>query len=138
MRGNNKILTVSRDQGLVNFLKMELNGECEVITTSHTGWELKNILEQEQPGFIILDIIMPSLEGIETCLQLRQWTQTPMMMLTTWGAGGNKVRGLNLSSDTYLTEPFGGDTLKLRIEETRAQSEAALAGTIYDVYSRRN
>jgi DNA-binding response OmpR family regulator len=76
------------------------------------------VLDAEQPEFIILDIIMPSLDGIGTCLQLRQWTQAPIMMLSTWGTDSGTVRGLNLGSDGYLSEAFGPDVLKQRIAET--------------------
>ena len=119
-----KVLAISRDPVLVNFLQRELNdGEYEIVSTQHTGVQLKNILDTERPGFIILDIVMPSLDGIGICLQLRQWTQTPVMMLSTWDTGNGKVRGLNLSSDSYLTEPFGKDTLKKRIKDTLKRND---------------
>jgi DNA-binding response OmpR family regulator len=114
-----KILSVSRDPVLVSFLQRELsNGEYETVNTQHTGIYLKEVLETEQPEFIILDIVMPTLDGIGTCLQLRQWTKTPIMMLSSWGAGSGKVKGLNLGSEGYLSEQFGIDILKERIEET--------------------
>ncbi len=114
-----KILTISTDQVLVNFLQQELNGgEYEIISTRHTGIDLKDVIDSEDPEFIILDIMMPTLDGIGTCLQLRQWTQLPVMMLSTWGTGDGTVRGLNLGSNNYLTEPFGVEVLKTRIEET--------------------
>jgi DNA-binding response OmpR family regulator len=119
MIAKTKILSISRDPVLVSFLQRELNGdEYEVINTQHSGVYLKEVLDAEQPDFIILDIIMPSLDGIGICLQLRQWTQRPIMMLSTWGAGSGKVKGLNLGSEGYLSEQFGADTLKKRIEET--------------------
>ena len=120
-----KILTVSRDPVLVSFLQRELTGdEYEVINTQHTGVYLKEVLDAERPDFIILDIIMPSLDGIGICLQLRQWTQTPIMMLSTWGAGSGTVKGLSLGSEGYLSEPFGTATLKKRIEETLKRKTA--------------
>jgi DNA-binding response OmpR family regulator len=119
-----KVLAISRDQVLVHFLQQELSdGDYEIVNTQHTGIQLKNILDTERPGFIILDIVMPSLDGIGICLQLRQWTQTPVMMLSTWNTGNGTVRGLNLSSDSYLTEPFGRDTLKKRIKETLKRND---------------
>jgi DNA-binding response OmpR family regulator len=120
-----KILTISRDPVLVSFLQRELNNdEYEAVNTQQTGIYLKEVLEAEQPEFIILDIVMPTLDGIGTCLQLRQWTQTPIMMLSTWGTDGSKVKGLNLGSEGYLSEQFGTDILKKRIEETLARRNA--------------
>jgi DNA-binding response OmpR family regulator len=114
-----KILTVSRDTSLVTILQKEFNdGNYEIINTERCGVYLRDVLRAENPAFIILDIIMPSLDGIGTCLQIRQWTQTPIMMLSTWDTCDCKVRGLNLGSDSYLTEPFGMDVLKTRIQDT--------------------
>lgn len=119
-----KVLTVSRDPVLVSFLQQELNdGEYEIVNTQHCGIQLKDIIEAERPEFIILDIIMPALDGISTCLQLRQWTGAPIMMLSTWGASSGTVRGLNLGSEDYLTPPFGSVTLKKRIKETLKRNE---------------
>ena len=114
-----KILTVSSDNSLVTLLQKELNdGNYEIINTERSGVYLRDVLRAENPAFIILDIIMPSLDGIGTCLQIRQWTQTPIMMLSTWDTPQSTVRGLNLGSDSYLTEPFGMDILKSRIMNT--------------------
>jgi len=119
MISKTKILSVSRDPVLVSFLQRHLNSsEYEVINSQHTGIYLKDVLDSEQPDFIILDIIMPSLDGIGICLQLRQWTQAPIMMLSTWGAGSGNVKALNLGSEGYLSEQFGPEVLKARVEET--------------------
>ncbi len=119
MRSKTKILAVSRDQSLVNLLRRGFSdSNYEIVSTEYTNIQLKNILEAERPEFIILDIVMPSLDGIGTCLQLRQWTQSPIMMLSTWHTSNDTVRGLNLGCDDYLTEPFGMATLKRRIEDT--------------------
>lgn len=124
MLGKTKVLAISRDTALVDFLRHELcSDDYEIVTTQHTGVQLKSVIDSERPGFIILDIVMPTLEGIGICLQLRQWTQTPVMMLSTWDTGNGTVRGLNLSSDSYLTEPFGGSILKKRIKETLKRNE---------------
>ncbi|MCK4273338.1 MAG: response regulator transcription factor [Dehalococcoidales bacterium] len=127
MLAKTKILTITTDPVLMNFLQQELNdGEYEIISTRHTGIQLRDAIDSEDPEFIILDIMMPTLDGIGTCLQLRQWTQLPILMLSTWGTGDNTVRGLNLGSDSYLTEPFGVDVLKTRIEETLKRNAATV------------
>jgi two-component system alkaline phosphatase synthesis response regulator PhoP len=124
MIAKTKILTISRDPVLVSFVQRELrDDDYEIINTQHDGLQLRNIIAAEQPGFIILDIVMPSLDGIGTCLQLRQWTQAPVIMLTTWDTGNGEVRGLNLSSDGYLTKPFAGSALKKRIRDTLKRKE---------------
>ena len=125
MGAKTKILTVTRDAGMVALLQKELNdGTFEIINTECSGVYLRDVIRAENPNFIILDIIMPSLDGIGACLQIRQWTQIPIMMLSTWDTQGSTVRGLNLGSDTYLTEPFGMDILKKKIKETLDRTTA--------------
>ena len=120
-----KILAIGNDPELLGLLQQKLNSDgYEVVSTQETGTGLRDELHQEQPDFIILDIMMPALDGIEMCLQLRQWTSLPIMMLTTWGTPEGTVRGLNLCSDSYLTEPFGIDILKTRINETLERNAA--------------
>jgi DNA-binding response OmpR family regulator len=117
-RKKKKILSVTRDPVLISFLQKELKGEAyEVINTKHTDSHVKEILDVENPELVIIDVDMPTLDGIGTCLQVRQWTQSPIMMLSTWNTGDNTVRGLNLGADNYLTEPFGPGELRKRIVE---------------------
>jgi len=124
MLAKTKVLAISRDNVLLNFLRRELGGdEYEVVATQHSGVQLKGVIDSERPGFIILDIVMPALDGVGVCLQLRQWTQTPVLMLTTWNTGNGMVRGLNLSNESYLTEPFSANILKKRIKETLKRNE---------------
>ncbi len=84
------------------------------------------MLDNELADLVIVDIIMPSLDGIRECLYIRQWSQVPIMMLSTWGTGGNRVRGLDLGADSYLTEPFGVDELMVRTKEALQQNFAAI------------
>jgi len=139
MLSKTKILTVSSDPVLVNFLQQNLaDGEYEIINTRHTDIRLKDVISSEQPEFIILDIMMPTLDGIGICLQLRQWTQLPVMMLSTWGTGDGSVRGLNLGAENYLTEPFTADTLKMRIEETLKRNAATMIDPLSSIYNTKN
>lgn len=137
MLAKTKILTISSDPVLVSFLQKELNDvEYEIINTQHTGVRLRDVLDAENPEFIILDIMMPTLDGIGTCLQVRQWTQCPILMLTTWDTGDDTVRGLDLCSDCYLTEPFGVDILKERINETLKRT--TVTNPLYNPRTSRN
>lgn len=122
-----KTLVISNDPVMLRFLQQNLNGnEYEVVSTQHTGEELKAVVEHELPDLIILDIMMPGLDGIEICLRIRQWCQTPIVMLSAWGVGEDKVRGLNLGAESYLTEAFGIDVLKTGIKETLQRNQAAI------------
>ena len=127
MTAKPKILVISNDSVLQRFLKQNLDeSDYQIVNTQYTGDKLKTTLEEEYPDVAILDIMMPSLDGLKICLRIRQWSQVPIVMLSAWGAGGDKVRGLNLSDDTYLTEPFGLDELAVRIDIALQQNVAAM------------
>jgi DNA-binding response OmpR family regulator len=122
-----KILAISSDPVLLRRLQQEFSdGDYEIASTQHDGNGLREVLYKELPDFIIIDIMMPNLDGIGICLYLRQWTQVPIMMLSTWGAEEGKVRGLNLGSNSYLTESFGIDKLRARINETLQRNFAVM------------
>ena len=131
-----KILAISSDSELKNFLEQELSdSDYEVASAQHTGISLNDVLHKELPDFIILDIMMPNLDGIGICLQLRQWTQVPIMMLSTWGTTDGMVRGLNLGSESYLTEPFGIDELKVQIKNTLKRSTAISIDPLFNTHT---
>jgi len=120
-----KILVVSGDPILLRLLRDNFPAKgYQVTSTKDTGQELRAVVDRVLPDLVILDIVMPQLEGIEVCLRLRQWSQVPIMMLSTWGARKGTVRGLDLSADSYLTEPFSIAELMERIEETLSWEHA--------------
>jgi DNA-binding response OmpR family regulator len=134
MFAQTKILAISSDPTLMKVLEQELSDDDYLVaSTQYTGNSLKDLLDKARPDFIILDIVMPTLDGIGTCLLLRQWTQTPIMMLSTWGTRDGMVRGLNLGSESYLTEPFGIDELKTRINETLKRSATAMTDPMTNI-----
>lgn len=118
-----KILIVSGDPVLRGFLHHNLPDKgYQVASTKDSGEELKAVLYQELPDLVILDIMMPRLDGIEVCLRIRQWSQVPIIMLSAWGAGRDKARGLDLSAESYLTKPLGIAELVAWIEETLSRN----------------
>lgn len=121
-----KILIVSGEPALLTLLRENLpTGSYQLTDTDDSGDKLRAVVDKLLPDLIILDIMMPQLDGIEVCLRLRQWAQMPIIMLTTWGARKDMVRGLDLSADSYLTDPFGIDELIVRIEEAIAQNDTS-------------
>ena len=113
-----RLLILSDDPVLQGFFHRNFREECyPVMTTPGTSEALNTLLDRVQPDLVILDIGMPHLDGIEVCLRIRQWSEVPVMMLSTWGAASGKVKGLDLSSDSYLTEPFGAAKLRIQIDE---------------------
>lgn len=117
MMNRKRILIISDDTRLVGFLHDHLSvRDYQIASTGNGGEELKEILDSELPDLVILDIIMPWMDGIELCLRIRQWCPVPVLMLSTWGAIKGTVRGLDLGNESYLTEPFDVNGLMTRVE----------------------
>ncbi len=127
MMAKTKTLVISNDPVMLGFLQRNFseNG-YQMTSTQRTEEDLKMVLDMESPDLVILDIMMPNLDGIEVCLRIRQWSEVPVMMLSTWGAGEGKIRGLDLSTESYLTEPFDIDVLKARVREVLQHDSTAM------------
>jgi len=135
MRARLKILVISSDRVIIRFLQDNLdNNDYEVVSTQQTKEELKGVLDKEMPNLVVADIMMPNMDGIETCLRIRQQSQVPIMMLSAWGAGQDMIRGLDLSADGYLTEPFGIAELIARIRET-FNVNSQTVNSLHNLYS---
>ena len=111
-----KVLVVSKDTKLMEFIHRNLpNNGYQIINTRADG-ALKSILDEVKPHLVILDIMMPQLDGIELCLSIRQWSQVPIILLSTWETGADKVRGLDINSSNYLTRPMGSAEFRKQAE----------------------
>jgi len=113
-----KILIVSHEPVLTELLSRQLPPRGYEIAVTLPGETLGTTLQETRPDLILLDIAMPQMDGIEQCLDIRRHCSVAIIMLSSWGAGVDEIRGLDLSSESYLTEPFGIDELTVRIEET--------------------
>ena len=112
-----RILVISDDPKLMEFLSHGLpEGAYKVKSMGNMREDLESVLDSEPPDLIIMDILMPCMDGIDLCLRIRQWCPAPIIMLSTWGARRDTVRGLDLGAESYLTEPFDIDGLMERID----------------------
>ena len=122
-----RTMVISSDPTMLRFLEQNLSeNDCPIASTQYTGEELRLLLDTEHPDLIIVDIMMPDFDGVEVCLRIRQWSDAPIIMLSAWGAGEDKVRALDLGADCYLTEPLGIDELRARINEALQRDFAAM------------
>lgn len=112
-----KILVVDDEPQIRKQLKIGLNGYGFEVITASNGQEALILTAQQQPDMIILDISLGSPpNGIEVCQQLREWSKTPIIMLSVHGDGNMKVNALHLGADDYLTKPFSMEELEARIQ----------------------
>jgi two-component system KDP operon response regulator KdpE len=110
------ILVVDDDQSILKFLSANLKARGYEVTTAMDGEKALAAVEQEMVDLIILDIMLPRMDGVEVCRRVREWSQVPIIMLTARGDEKFKVNCLDLGADDYLTKPFGVGELMARIK----------------------
>lgn len=110
------VLIADDDPIVVKFVSAILRNEgCDVLTAMDGTTTLKAV-ERDSPDLVILDIMMPNVDGFEVCRRLREWSQVPIVMLSARGETLDKVRCLNLGADDFVTKPFAMDELIARVK----------------------
>jgi len=112
---NDKILIVEDDRNLLDTLKYNLRKEGYDVVTAVDGAEALNVARMEKPDLIILDIMLPKISGFEVCRILRKEMIVPILMLTAKVEETDKIVGLEIGADDYMTKPFSLRELLARI-----------------------
>ncbi len=110
-----KILIVDDDAALVKVLSLSLEREGFEVVAALSGAEALRKAYESRPDLVILDIMMPHMDGWTTCRRLREIADMPIIMLTAKGDESDIVRGLDLGADDYITKPCSSEELKARI-----------------------
>ena len=110
-----KILIVEDEVKIARFVTLELEHEGYEVKAAHDGREGLRLCEEWQPDLLILDLMLPQLSGIEVCRRLRQNSDVPIIMLTAKDDVSDKVMGLDMGADDYMTKPFAIEELLARI-----------------------
>jgi two-component system, OmpR family, alkaline phosphatase synthesis response regulator PhoP len=112
-----KVLVVDDEQHIITLLQYNLEQNGFQVITAMDGEEGRDLALSHKPDFIVLDLMLPKLDGIEVCKQLRQQKlSTPILMLTAKGDEFDKVLGLELGADDYMTKPFSPREVIARIK----------------------
>ncbi|MFO7607419.1 MAG: response regulator transcription factor [Desulfurivibrionaceae bacterium] len=111
-----KILLVDDERALVKGLKLSFEREGYTIVTAYTGTEALQRVKDEQPDLVVLDIMLPELDGLEVCKRIRQSSTIPIIMLTARSEDIDKILGLEMGADDYLTKPFNTRELLARVK----------------------
>lgn len=110
-----KILIVEDERKIARFLELELTHEGYSVITAGDGRDGLQKALDEQPDLLILDLMLPELSGIEVCRRLRHESDVPIIMLTAKDDVSDKVMGLDMGADDYMTKPFAIEELLARI-----------------------
>ncbi len=111
-----RILVVDDEPRMIGFIRMNLELEEHLVIEAHNGLEALDAIRTQLPDLILLDVMMPELDGFETLRMLREFSDIPVIMLTAKGEENDKVTGLELGADDYITKPFGPRELSSRIK----------------------
>jgi DNA-binding response OmpR family regulator len=119
-----KILVVDDEQSLVDLVRSYLEAEGYTVLEALDGITALQIASHEQPDVIVLDVMMPGLDGVEVCRRLRQFSDAHVLMLTSRSHEIDKLIGLSVGADDYMTKPFSPRELVARVKAMlrRAQS----------------
>ncbi len=112
---NGKILTVEDDANLLETIKYNLHKEGYDVVTASDGEQALEVTRKEKPDLLILDIMLPKLNGFEVCRILRKETAVPILMLTAKADETDKIVGLEIGADDYMTKPFSIRELLARV-----------------------
>lgn len=114
-RDAKRILVVDDEPRMIGFIRMNLELEGYQVLEAHNGLEALEIIRTRLPDLVLLDVMMPDLDGFETLRMLREFSSIPVIMLTAKGEEDDKVYGLELGADDYVTKPFGSRELSSRV-----------------------
>ena len=132
MSAKGKILIVEDEHRIARFLQMELQHEGFEAATEDNGRRAYDRIMQEDYDLILLDVMLPEMDGLTICQRVRELSDVPIIMLTARDEIDDKVKGLNIGADDYMTKPFATPELLARINvalrkrtrtEVREQSE---------------
>jgi DNA-binding response OmpR family regulator len=109
------ILSADDDPHLLRLVARNLELEGYAVLTASDGEGALHLIEEQQPDLVLLDVMMPRLDGFSVCTRVREFSAVPIILLTARGQDQDKVRGLDLGADDYLTKPFSIDELLARV-----------------------
>lgn len=119
-----KILVVDDEKLLVKGIKFNLENDGYEVVTGSDGMEAVELAASESPDLIVLDLMMPRLDGLEACGKIREFSDVPIIMLTAKADDMDKLLGFEHGADDYLTKPFNILELKARIKALLRRSRS--------------
>lgn len=122
---NKKILVVDDEKPISDIIKFNLVKEGFTVITAYDGEEAVAKVKQSQPDLVLLDVMLPKLDGFQVLRKIREQCATPVIMLTAKEEEVDKVLGLELGADDYITKPFGMRELIARVKANIRRAEIA-------------
>jgi DNA-binding response OmpR family regulator len=121
---SHKVLVVDDDQTLIQFLADYLSGEGFEVISTDRGQKALRMFYDERPDIVVLDVMMPGMDGWEVCARIRELSDTPVILLTAKTSEADKLRGFRLGVDDYVTKPFSLAELTARVHAVLSRAPA--------------
>jgi DNA-binding response OmpR family regulator len=119
-----QVLIIEDERRYRELLELNLRRRGYRVTLAEDGCSGLDLFERDGPDLVLLDLMLPDSDGFEICRQLRERSRVPIIILSARLEEGQKVRGLNLGADDYVTKPFGAEELLARVEAVLRRSGA--------------
>lgn len=126
---NQSILIVEDEESISSFVSMYLEREGFGVTVANTGEKALGHLQDENPDLIVLDLMLPDMDGLDICRTVRSTSNVPIIMLTARDEDVDKIVGLEVGADDYVTKPFNARELVARIKGILRRATAQPAGS---------
>ncbi len=124
-----KILVADDEMLYQHLLRVNLEKEGYEVIAASNGEEALDLVTSRHPDLVVLDIMMPRLDGISTCERIRQFSNVPIIMLTARSEEQDRVRGLNVGADDYIVKPFSATELVARVRAVLRRAKNSEGGT---------
>jgi DNA-binding response OmpR family regulator len=127
---NQRILVVDDEPAIVRLVRATLQVDGYAVLAADRGEQALPLLENERPDLVILDLMMPGMDGFETLRRIRSRSKVPVIMLTARAGDADTLKGLQSGADDYVTKPFNPDELAARVAAVlrRSQGDAPAGG----------
>jgi len=123
------ILVVDDETRIVRMIRMNLEHDGYEVIEANSGQQALDMVRSRMPNLVILDVMMPGLDGFETLQILREISQVPVIMLTARSEEEDRIRGLELGADDYVTKPFSPRELMSRVKAVLRRTEGTSSGS---------
>ena len=121
---NIKVLVIDDDTNICELLRLYLEKEGFSVISVNDGETALTVFKSEEPDIVLLDIMLPKLDGWQVCREIRKFSETPIIMLSAKGETFDKVLGLELGADDYVTKPFDTKEIVARIKSVLRRTNA--------------
>ena len=129
-----KILVVDDDLNICELLRLYLEKEEYTVVIANDGASAVSTFNAENPALVLLDIMLPKLDGWQVCREIRKFSEVPIIMLTAKGEVFDRVLGLELGADDYVVKPFDAKEVLARIKAVLRRSASSMADEVKEVH----